>query len=100
VPFPEYETMLVAGIKDESEESSEFILERMKLKPHYIHNMRRRLIFRRPQSIFRHQNIIRNFKPDIVHTHAKSRNTGRVAAYQLNVPVVLHTFHGRIPRVF
>ena len=95
---PEYETMLVAGIKDESEESSEFILERMKLKPHYIHNMRREINFSDDRKAYSDiKNIIRNFKPDIVHTHAAKAGTlGRVAAYQLNVPVVLHTFHGHV----
>jgi hypothetical protein len=33
---PEFETMLVAGMRDESEESSEFILDRMQLSPYYI----------------------------------------------------------------
>lgn len=95
---PEYETMLVAGIKDESEESSEFILERMKLKPHYIHNMRREINFSDDRKAYSDiKNIIRNFKPDIVHTHAAKAGTlGRVAAYQLNVPVILHTFHGHV----
>ena len=35
------------------------------------------------------------FKPDVVHTHsAKGGFLGRAAAWNLNVPVVIHTVHG------
>lgn len=41
--------------------------------------------------------IIREFKPDIVHTHAsKSGALGRLAAIKENVPVIVHTFHGHV----
>jgi glycosyltransferase involved in cell wall biosynthesis len=39
--------------------------------------------------------IIRDFKPDVVHTHsAKGGLLGRYAAHAENVPVVVHTVHG------
>lgn len=95
---PDYETMLVAGMRDLSEESSEFILEKMNLSPHYIRAMRREINLRDDLQAFRDiKKIIREFKPDIVHTHAaKSGTLGRIAAHQLKVPVILHTFHGHI----
>lgn len=38
---------------------------------------------------------IRDFRPDIVHTHqGKAGYLGRMAAHAANVPVVCHTFHG------
>lgn len=39
--------------------------------------------------------IIRRFRPDVVHTHsAKAGILGRIAAWQLGVPAVIHTVHG------
>lgn len=38
---------------------------------------------------------IRNFRPQIVHTHgAKSGFLGRIAAFVCRTPVIVHTFHG------
>lgn len=42
---PEFETMLVAGIKEDDEESSEFIVTDMGLQPVYIPEMRREINF-------------------------------------------------------
>jgi glycosyltransferase involved in cell wall biosynthesis len=40
---------------------------------------------------------IREFRPDIVHTHtAKAGTVGRVAAALCRVPVRVHTFHGHL----
>lgn len=39
--------------------------------------------------------VIREFKPDVVHTHsAKGGFLGRLAAWKLKVPAVIHTVHG------
>lgn len=41
--------------------------------------------------------IIREFKPDVVHTHtAKAGTLGRIAAVLMRVPVRVHTFHGHV----
>ncbi len=39
--------------------------------------------------------VLRQFRPDVVHTHsAKAGILGRLAAHRLKVPVVVHTVHG------
>lgn len=95
---PEFETMLVAGMKEETEESAEFILDKLKLQPHYVHSMRREINLWDDRKAYQEiRALIRYFKPDIVHTHAaKAGALGREAAHHEKVPVILHTFHGHI----
>ncbi|MBL0342039.1 MAG: glycosyltransferase [Bacteroidetes bacterium] len=95
---PEFETLLVAGIKEDSEESSEFIVTEMGLTPVYIPEMRRDISFQNDRIAYQKiKQIIKEFKPDIVHTHAAKAGTlGRLAAAHSNVPIILHTFHGHI----
>ncbi|MEN6556941.1 MAG: glycosyltransferase family 4 protein [Thermoguttaceae bacterium] len=41
------------------------------------------------------KNALRQFRPDVVHTHsAKGGMLGRATAWSLGVPVVIHTVHG------
>lgn len=95
---PEFETLLVAGMKDDTEESSEFIVEQMGLKPLYIPEMKREINLIDDRKAYqRIVKIIKDFKPDIVHTHAaKAGTVGRLAAIHQKVPVILHTFHGHV----
>ena len=94
----QYETMLLAGMKDETEESSEFIVNKVGLKPVYISTMKRELNLNADyHSYWRIREIIKEFQPDIVHTHAaKSGTLGRLAASHAGVPVIVHTFHGHV----
>jgi glycosyltransferase involved in cell wall biosynthesis len=93
-----YETMLLAGQKDDSEESSEFIVRNMGITPRYIKNMRREINWKDDRIAYKEIDaIIKEFKPDVVHTHAAKAGTlGRLAAINNNVPVILHTFHGHV----
>ena len=95
---PEFETLLLAGEKDETEESSEFIVEQLGLKPQFIKGMRRALNPLKDYAAYAQiKRVIKEFKPDIVHTHAaKAGAVGRLAAVHCNVPVVVHTFHGHV----
>ena len=95
---PEYETMLVGGEKDESEETSMFIVKDLGLEPIIIPEMKRDI---NPLSdltaYYKIKRIIKEYKPDIVHTHAaKSGFIGRIAAHHCRVPVIVHTFHGHV----
>jgi glycosyltransferase involved in cell wall biosynthesis len=95
---PEFETLLIGGQIDETEESSLYIAENEGLKPIIIDEMKRSINFLADRKALKKINeIIRDFKPDIVHTHAsKAGVLGRRAAFQLDVPVVVHTFHGHV----
>ena len=93
---PEFETILVAGVKQASEESSEFILKSLGVEPVIIPEMSRDISPMKDITAYRKINsIIKKYKPDIVHTHAaKAGALGRVSAIRNKVPVIVHTFHG------
>jgi glycosyltransferase involved in cell wall biosynthesis len=41
--------------------------------------------------------LVRQFRPDVVHTHmAKAGTIGRIAARLCGVPLVVHTYHGHV----
>lgn len=94
----DFETLLVAGMKDESEASSSFIVEDLGIQPRFIKNMYREINPVKDYPAFMELvQIIREFKPDIVHTHAaKAGAIGRMAAIYCKVPIVIHTFHGHV----
>lgn len=47
------------------------------------------------QAYFAIKQALREFRPDVVHTHsAKGGMLGRLAAWSLRVPAVVHTVHG------
>lgn len=95
---PEFETLLVGGTKYEEEESSEFILDKLGINPIVIPEMQREINFKNDKAAYRKlKQIIKEFQPDIVHTHASKAGTlGRLAAKKMNVPIVVHTFHGHV----
>ncbi len=93
-----YETLLVGGEKDESEDSSTFITSSLGLEPLIIEEMKRKIDPTQDIAAYKKiKNIINEFKPDIVHTHASKAGTlGRLAAFSCKVPKVVHTFHGHV----
>lgn len=95
---PEFEMLLVGGMKDETEASSDYILKKLGIDPVIIPSMRRSINpFNDYEAYSELKKIIREFKPDIVHTHAAKAGTlGRLAAFSCNVPIVVHTFHGHV----
>ncbi len=95
---PEYETLLIGGEKDESEADSDFIVKNLGVTPRIIHGMKRSINPLNDYKAYKEiRKIIREFRPDIVHTHAsKAGAVGRLAAIKENVPVIVHTFHGHV----
>ena len=95
---PDFECIIAAGMKDETEASSEFILSDLGIEPTYIPDMFRPINPLKDLSAYQQiKQLIRHYKPDIVHTHAaKAGALGRLAAYECKVPVVIHTFHGHV----
>lgn len=95
---PEFETLLVGGKWGENEEGSQHILDNLGLEPVFLPEMQREVAPWRDRAAYRRiKQIIQEFKPDIVHTHAaKAGAVGRMAAADLGVPVIVHTFHGHI----
>jgi glycosyltransferase involved in cell wall biosynthesis len=95
---PEFETMLIGGEKDETEESSLHIPRSLGIEPIILEEMKRPINPIQDLKAYQKiKSIIKEFKPDIVHTHAsKAGFIGRLAAYNLKVPVIVHTFHGHV----
>ncbi|TCJ14196.1 glycosyltransferase family 1 protein [Flaviaesturariibacter flavus] len=95
---PDFETLMVIGGRDDHEQDASFITERYGIKPLVVPEMRRAISFGQDRAAYRRlKEIIRDFKPDIVHTHAaKSGALGRLAAFACKVPVTVHTFHGHV----
>jgi glycosyltransferase involved in cell wall biosynthesis len=94
----EYETLLIGGPEEKGEESSLYIPESLGLKPIIIQELKRSVNPLSDYFAYRKiKKIIKEFKPDIVHTHAsKAGAIGRLAAMSCNVPVIVHTFHGHV----
>ena len=95
---PEYETMLLVGEKEAHEKDASFLAKQMGIETVYVPDMGRSIRPFRDYRAFKHlQQIIKKFKPDIVHTHAaKPGAVGRMAARSMRVPVVVHTYHGHV----
>lgn len=94
----QFTSRLIAGRIEANEADMSYLAERFQIEPVYIANMSREIRlaadFRAFREIYR---IIKEYKPDIVHTHtAKAGMLGRMAAIIFRVPVIVHTFHGNI----
>ena len=94
----EYETLLIGGLPEENEANSLHILEKYGVEPVLIPEMKREPNWKSDRlALKKIKSIIKEFQPDIVHTHAsKAGALGRKAAISCKVPVVVHTFHGHV----
>ncbi len=95
---PDFETLLVIGGKEEHEQDADFLAKSHGIDPYCIPEMRRPISPATDYKAYQKlKKLIKDFKPDIVHTHAaKSGALGRIAAKNSKVPVIVHTFHGHV----
>ncbi|TMI89236.1 MAG: glycosyltransferase family 4 protein [Bacteroidetes bacterium] len=95
---PDFDTLLVIGGKEDHEQDADFLAAANNIDPTCIPEMKRSISPYNDWAAYNKlKKLIKEFKPDIVHTHAaKSGALGRLAAKHSNVPVIVHTFHGHI----
>ncbi|SFT88282.1 Glycosyltransferase involved in cell wall bisynthesis [Lishizhenia tianjinensis] len=94
----EFETKLIGGVPDEGEKDSLHILQQYGVEPQIITSLQRNPNYKSDREAYKEiKQIIKEFQPDIVHTHAsKAGALGRKAAHACKVPVIVHTFHGHV----
>ena len=93
-----FETKLIGGKHEMYEGESLFIPHKYGVNPQIIDSLQREINFKKDKQAYNEiRAIIKEYKPDVVHTHAsKSGAIGRLAAIKENVPVIIHTFHGHV----
>jgi len=95
-----YQTMVLAGIKEFHEGSSEYMLKDLGVPYQFVPDMFRNINMVKDVRALRYiQAAVKNYRPDIVHTHAaKAGVLGRLAAHHnTNRPgAILHTYHGNV----
>ncbi|WCT11865.1 glycosyltransferase [Mucilaginibacter jinjuensis] len=96
----QYQTTVLAGIKESHEGSSEYILKDLGIDYEFVPDMFRSINPLKDFRAFKHiQDKVNEYRPDIVHTHAaKAGVLGRLAAYHSahRPKAILHTYHGNV----
>ncbi len=94
----DFETKLVGGLPEPDEKDSLHIPRNYGVEPTLIVEMQRTPNLRSDRAAYKKlKQLIEEFQPDIVHTHAaKAGALGRKAASACKVPVIVHTYHGHV----
>tara|TARA_B100000131_G_scaffold277583_1_gene281517 strand:- start:327 stop:1475 length:1149 start_codon:yes stop_codon:yes gene_type:complete len=97
MPSDDFKTLLVCG-HVEDDEADYLEMSGKKISTYRIDALGRSIgPLGDLKSLFEIRKVIKKFNPHIVHTHtAKAGFLGRLAAFSLRVPVVVHTFHGHL----
>lgn len=98
LPADIYETKLVVGSLSDNEGDMMYYAAERKIEPLVVPNLRREVSpIQDLRVLGAVRQLIREYQPDVVHTHtAKAGFIGRLAARLEGVPVVVHTFHGHV----
>jgi glycosyltransferase involved in cell wall biosynthesis len=93
-----FSSKLVKGEEGKNEGEMNDLLERKEVIPVIIPQLGREISWRDDWSAFwKLYRLIRQEKPDIVHTHmAKAGTLGRLAAKLAGASTIVHTFHGHV----
>ena len=94
----EFQSKLVVGQVGKNEGDMSYLAEKWKVTPTIVTEMGREIHWWDDFiALYKLIKIIKDFNPDIVHTHtAKAGTLGRMAAFLCAVPVRVHTFHGHV----
>lgn len=95
---PAFVSTLVCGRVGPHEGDMAYLAEAQGITPVYVPELGRELSpLRDVITLFKLWRLMRQMRPDVVHTHtAKAGFVGRVAAWLARVPVRVHTFHGHV----
>lgn len=93
-----FETVIVAGALGEGEGDMSDLPQLRSIKTVALPELGRQIKWTDDIIAFRRLlQILRKYRPHIVHTHtAKAGTLGRLAAYLCGVPAVFHTYHGHV----
>lgn len=94
----DFDSTLVCGHIGPHEGDMAYLAEERGIQPVYIAELGRALSpLRDMVTLFKLWRLMRQLRPDVVHTHtAKAGFVGRTAAWLARVPVRVHTFHGHV----
>ncbi len=97
---PDYESLLVCGTIEPGEGDMTYYALERGITPIVVPELGRSLSMTRDiRTLWKIYKLIKEIKPDVVHTHAaKAGFVGRLAAWLAGVPVIVHTFHGHVFR--